>query len=50
LNAGVWFRRVRFVMLSPDPRQSEPLSGRKSTYPPVQILRATSVERTAIGC
>jgi hypothetical protein len=30
-------------MASPDPRQSEPLSGRKSTYPPVQILRATSI-------
>jgi hypothetical protein len=31
-------------MLSPDPRQSEPLSGRKSTYLAVQILRATSEE------
>jgi hypothetical protein len=31
LKAAVWFRRARLVMLSPDPRQSAPLSGRKST-------------------
>jgi hypothetical protein len=31
-------------MLSPDPRQSSPPSGRKSTYPPVQIPRATSLD------
>jgi hypothetical protein len=31
LKTGVWFRRVRFVMLSPDPRRSSPHSGRKST-------------------
>jgi hypothetical protein len=42
LKTGVWFRRVRFVMLSPDPRRSSPPSGRKSTYPPVQIPQATS--------
>jgi hypothetical protein len=42
LKAGVWFRRVRLVMLSPDPRRSSPPSGRKSTYPPVQIPQATS--------
>jgi transcriptional regulator GlxA family with amidase domain len=42
LNAGVWFRRVRLVMISPDPRRSSPHSGRKSTYPPVQIPQATS--------
>jgi hypothetical protein len=29
-------------MLSPDPRQSAPLSGRKSTQPSVQIPQATS--------
>src|ERR1700676_2092027 len=43
LKAGVWFRLVRLVMLSPDPRRSSPPSGRKSTYPPVQIPQATSV-------
>ena len=43
LKAGVWFRRVRFVMLSPDSRQAAPLSGRKSTYRPVQIPRASSL-------
>jgi hypothetical protein len=31
LKAGVWFRRVRLVMLSPDPRRSSQSSGRKST-------------------
>jgi hypothetical protein len=34
LKAGVWFRRVRFVMISPDSQQPSPLSGRKSTYQP----------------
>jgi hypothetical protein len=37
LKAGLWFRRVRFVIGAPDTRQSSPLSGRKSTYRPVQI-------------
>jgi hypothetical protein len=32
-------------MCSPDPRQSSPHSGRKSTYPAVQILPATSDSR-----
>jgi hypothetical protein len=32
LKAGVWFRRVRFVILAPDARLFSPLSGRKSTY------------------
>ena len=31
LNPGVWFRLVRFVIVSPDMRQHRPLSGRKST-------------------
>jgi len=31
-------------MISPDARQSSPLSGRKATYRPVQILRASSLE------
>jgi hypothetical protein len=30
-------------MVSPASRQSSPLSGRKSTYPPVQICEASSV-------
>jgi hypothetical protein len=43
LNSGAWFRRVRFVMLSPDSRQSWPLSGRKSTYRSVQNPQASSL-------
>jgi hypothetical protein len=31
-------------MLSPDPQQSAPLSGGKSTYPTVQIPQATSMQ------
>src|SRR5713226_2103332 len=42
LNAGVWFRRARRVIFPPDMRRSSPPSGRKSTYPTVQILRASS--------
>ena len=42
LKAGVWFRRGRLLMISPDSRQSSPLSGRKSTYRSVQICPATS--------
>jgi len=42
LNAGLWFRRVRLDMSAPDPRQSSPRSGRKSTYRTVQIRPATS--------
>jgi hypothetical protein len=31
LKAGVWLRRFRFVIFTPDsPRESSPLSGRKS--------------------
>src|SRR5450631_2012473 len=38
LNAGVWFRRGRRVMVSPDSQGTAcPLSGRNSTYRPVQI-------------
>src|SRR5438445_2286345 len=46
LKAGVWFRRARLVMLSPDPRQSAPPSGRKSTYPAVQFPQASSIKST----
>jgi hypothetical protein len=42
LKPGAWFRRVRLVIVSPDPRRSSPHSGRKATYPTVQILRASS--------
>src|ERR1700682_3279062 len=38
LKAGVWFRRGRRVMVSPDSRSTAcPPSGRNSTYRPVQI-------------
>src|SRR5450432_402030 len=38
LNAGAWFRRGRLLMVSPDSRGTAcPLSGRNSTYRPVQI-------------
>src|SRR5215471_18720560 len=46
LKADVWFRRGLLLMLSPDSRaKSCPLSGRSSTYRPVQILEAGSVCR-----
>src|SRR5271170_2109194 len=38
LKAGVWFRRGRLLMVSPDSRATAcPPSGRNSTYRPVQI-------------
>jgi hypothetical protein len=43
LNAGLWFRRTCFVIVSPDPQPPWPLSGKNSTSPAVQICRATSV-------
>src|SRR3954465_9783527 len=43
LKAGVWFRRGRLVMVSPVRHASWPLSGRNSTYPDVQISRASSL-------
>src|SRR5262249_38979800 len=43
LKAGVWFRRGRLLMVSPDSRCTAcPLSGRNSTYRPVQIFEAGS--------
>src|SRR4029079_16261696 len=43
LKAGVWFRRGRLFIVSPDSLGTEcPLSGRSSTYRPVQILEAGS--------
>src|SRR3954452_7443597 len=44
LKAGVWFRRGRFVMVSPVRHTSWPLSGRNSTYPAVQISKASSLD------
>jgi hypothetical protein len=31
LNAGLWFRRTRFVIVSPDPKPFWLLSGKNST-------------------
>src|SRR4029079_6219796 len=43
LKAGGWFRRDRLFIVSPDSRGTAcPLSGRNSTYRPVQILEAGS--------
>jgi hypothetical protein len=43
LKAGVWFRRGRLLIVSPDSLGTAcPLSGRNSTYRPVQILEASS--------
>jgi hypothetical protein len=49
LKAGVWFRRIRFVIFSPDRRQSSPLSGKNSTYRPVQILPAISLRAPSVA-
>src|SRR5450759_3158364 len=44
LKAGVWFRRGRLLMVSPDSRGTAcPPSGRNSTYRPVQISGTGSV-------
>src|ERR1700730_5953617 len=43
LKADVWFRRGRLLIVSPDSLGTAcPLSGRNSTYRPVQILEAGS--------
>jgi hypothetical protein len=43
LKAGVWFRRGRLLIISPDSLGTAcPLSGRNSTYRPVRILEAGS--------
>src|SRR4029079_9159268 len=43
LNAGVWFRRVRLLIVSPDSQAIACLpSGRNSTYRPVQISETGS--------
>src|SRR5260221_4011754 len=44
LKAGVWFRRGRLLIVSRDALATAcPLSGRNSTYRPVQILEASSI-------
>ena len=44
LKAGVWFRRGRLLIVSPDSLGTAcPLSARNSTYRPVQISAAGSV-------
>jgi hypothetical protein len=46
LKAGVWFRRGRLLIGSPDSLGTAcPLSGKNSTYRPVQILEAGSYLR-----
>src|SRR2546423_14962626 len=48
LKAGVWFRRGRRCMVSPDSQAIAcPPSGRNSTYRPVQISGTGSVCRPA---
>jgi hypothetical protein len=48
LKAGVWFRRGRLLIASPDSQGTAcPLSGRNSTYRPVQIFAAGSIYRKA---
>src|SRR5215471_10086823 len=48
LKAGVWFRRGRLFMLSPDSQAPTcPLSGRNSTYRPVQNSGTTSLGGSA---
>jgi hypothetical protein len=43
LKAGVWFRRARLLIVAPDSQAPAcPLSGRNSTYRPVQICGAGS--------
>src|SRR5665811_795861 len=46
LKAGVWFRRGRLLMVTPDSRGTAcPPSGRNSTYRPVQISGTGSYSR-----
>src|SRR5258705_766902 len=46
LKPGVWFRRVRLVIVSPDSQRTACLlSGRNSTYRPVQISGTSSGAR-----
>src|SRR5680860_579120 len=50
LKPGVWFRRGRLLMVSPDKMGTAcPLSDRNSTYRPVQISGTGSVYTVAIN-
>src|SRR5215204_52787 len=50
LKAGVWFRRGRLSMVSPDSQATAcPPSGRNSTYRPVQISETSSLRGTQIS-
>src|SRR3954464_4467285 len=49
LKAGVWFRRGRLVIVSPVRHAYWPLSGKNSTYPDVQISRASSLANATLG-
>jgi hypothetical protein len=44
LKAAEWFRLVRLVMVSPDPRHHRRCQAANSTYRPVQIPRASSAD------
>src|ERR1700704_1740035 len=45
LKPGVWFRRGRLLIVSPDSLGTAcPLSGRNSTYRPVQISETSSAQ------
>src|SRR5215218_1276201 len=48
LKAGEWFRRGRLLMVSPVWQPFWLRSGRNSTYPSVQILRASSIEQILV--
>jgi hypothetical protein len=49
LKAGVWFRRGRLFMVSPDSQGTAcPPSGRNSTYRPVQISGTGSLSPAAL--
>jgi hypothetical protein len=53
LKAGEWFRRGRLLIASPVRQPFWLRSGRNSTYPTVQISRASSewlVDRRAMMC
>src|SRR5450830_1317506 len=50
LKAGVWFRRGRLLMVSPDSWGTAcPPSGRNSTYRPVQISGTGSLHTLPFG-
>src|SRR5438552_10839178 len=50
LKVGVWFRRGRLFMVSPDSLGTAcPLSARNSTYRPVQISETSSIRKTVFA-